>query len=248
MDNKIYSIENLQFKQDGFNLSVDTLTIEKNEKIAVLGENGSGKTTFLNIISGFNKNYKGKVLFQNTEMRNLSFDNRSKLLSYLPQFSEIHFGYTVFETILFGRFPHLQGNDFSEEDIKKTEKLILKFDLEKYKNKSYSHLSGGEKRRVMIARILNQESPVLLLDEPTSMIDIKYSISIYDFLSNLTSSTIIATIHDINLALKFFNRFIFMKNGKILYNLIKEEINKEVLYNVYEVEFNNFGNFFFIGK
>ena len=162
----------------------------------------------------------------------------------MPQFSEISFGYTVFETILFGRFPYLKGDNFSKDDYKKTESLIKNFELEKYSNKAYTTLSGGEKRRVMIARILNQNTSVMLLDEPTSMIDVKFSINIYKFLKKLTDTTVIATIHDINLALMFFSRFIFMKNGQILFDLKKESINREILYEVYEVEFSKSGNYF----
>jgi iron complex transport system ATP-binding protein len=168
---------------------------------------------------------------------------RSTKLSYLSQFSSISFNYTIFETILFGRFPYLKGEKFSEDDYEKTEELLIKFNLEKYRNNEFFTLSGGEKRKVMVARVLNQETDVVLLDEPTSMVDIKFSLFILDYISKL-EATVIASIHDVNLALQFFKRFIFMKNGRILHDLNRSEVSKEVLYETYEVNFNKLDNYF----
>ncbi len=241
--NKVYNIKKLQFSYGNFNLLIENVQINEHDKIAILGENGCGKTTFLNIISGYYKEYIGEIIFFNKDLKSFNEKERSKKLSYLSQFSSISFNYTIFETILFGRFPYVKGEKFLKEDYEKTEKLLKQFNLYKYKNSEFFSLSGGEKRKVMVARTLNQETEVILLDEPTSMVDIKFSLFILNYLNNL-KSTIIASIHDINLALQFFKRFIFMKNGRIIYDLNREEISEEVLYETYEVRFRKLGDYF----
>jgi iron complex transport system ATP-binding protein len=239
----IYNIENLEFSYKQFKLYINKLKILKNDKIAILGENGSGKSTLLNLISGYYNEYNGKIDFFNKNLKKYNEKERSTKLSYLSQFSSISFNYTIFETILFGRFPYLKGEKFSEDDYEKTEELLIKFNLEKYRNNEFFTLSGGEKRKVMVARVLNQETDVVLLDEPTSMVDIKFSLFILDYISKL-EATVIASIHDVNLALQFFKRFIFMKNGRILHDLNRSEVSKEVLYETYEVNFNKLDNYF----
>jgi len=239
----IYNIQNLEFSYKQFKLYINKLKILKNDKIAILGENGSGKSTLLNLISGYYNEYNGKIDFFNKNLKKYNEKERSTKLSYLSQFSSISFNYTIFETILFGRFPYLKGEKFSEDDYEKTEELLIKFNLEKYRNNEFFTLSGGEKRKVMVARVLNQETDVVLLDEPTSMVDIKFSLFILDYISKL-EATVIASIHDVNLALQFFKRFIFMKNGRILHDLNRSEVSKEVLYETYEVNFNKLDNYF----
>jgi len=241
--NSVYTIKNLKFSYGKFQLFIENFKIFKNDKIAILGENGCGKSTLLNILSAYYIEYIGDILFFNKNLKFFNEKERAKKLSYLSQFATISFNYTIYETILFGRFPYLKGEKFSEEDYRKTNLLLKKFNLEKYRNREFFTLSGGEKRKVMVARTLNQETEVVLLDEPTSMVDIKFSLFILDYISKL-NSTVIASIHDINLALQFFQRFIFMKNGKIIFDLCRDKINEEVLYETYEVRFNRIGSYF----
>ena len=242
MDN-IFEIENLFFSYQNFTLDINSVKIEKNEKIAILGENGCGKTTLLNVLSGYNENFKGRISLFNENIKKIPFEAKAKKLSYLSQFANISFGYTVYETILFGRFPYLRGEKFTKQDYEKTDKLIKDFNLEKLRERQFSTLSGGEKRKVMVAKTLNQETDVILLDEPTNMVDIKFSMFILKKLSML-NATVVSTIHDINMALQFFGRFLLMKNGKIIFDLNKKEITREILNETYEVHFNQIGDFF----
>ncbi len=235
-------IKNLKFCLEKFKLEIDFLKIEKNQKVAVLGENGSGKTTFLNLLSGFYKTEKSiKILDKFIE--DINFHERAKLISYLPQFPDILFNFSVFETVLFGRYPHLKGFSYSKEDFEKTERILEKFSLEKFKHKSFAKLSGGEKKRVMLARALNQESEILLFDEPFANLDIKHSVEFLKILKDI-KKTVICSIHDINLAVNGFKRFIFFKKGKIIYDIEKEELNEKILFEVFEVNFIRSGNFF----
>ncbi len=243
MSELLYKIDNLKYNLDSFILELKDFYIKSNQKIAILGENGSGKTTLLNILSGFYKtNKKVKVLEKFIE--DIPPKIRSRKIAYLPQFSEVLFNFTVFETVLMGRFPNIDGYHFTENDIKKTETIIKKFELENYKNRQFTNLSGGEKKRVMLARIFNQESDILLLDEPFAMLDVKHSIHLIKILKE-TTKTVICIIHDINLGINLFDRFIFLKKGKIIYDINREELNENILSNVFEVYFKCVDNYFF---
>jgi len=236
-------IEGLYFNLNGFKLVIDHLKILKNEKVAILGENGSGKSTFLNILSGFYKTNK-KIKIGENFIEEISPQNKAKLIAYLPQFSEILFNFTVFETVLMGRYPYIKNFGFTEEDYKLTEDVLIEFDLVDYKDKIYSKLSGGEKKRVMIARTVNQDSEILLFDEPFAMLDAKYTTQLLEILKNLRK-TLICVLHDINIARSIFDRLIFFKHGKILYDIPKENLNEKILEDVFDVKFQSFDNFYF---
>ena len=236
-------IKELKYTLDGFELNINSFKIDKNEKVAILGENGSGKTTLLNLISGFYKTDK-KIKIMNNFIEEIPPSIRAKTIAYLPQFSEILFNFTVFETVLMGRFPHVKGFDFSEKDYESTEKMLKLFNHEEYRDKLFVKLSGGEKKRVMLARIFNQESDILLLDEPFASLDVKHSIELLKILKCI-KKTVLCIVHDINIANSFFNRLIFLKKGKILYNIEKEELNEKILEDVFEVNFRCIDNYYF---
>ena len=240
----IISIENLIYNLDNFILEIEKLNIKKGEKVAILGENGSGKSTFLNIISGYYKTEK-KVKIKDKYIEEINSSHRAKLIAYLPQFSEILFNYTVYETVLMGRFPHVNEFDFSERDHNNTNKVIKMFHLDDYRDKLFVKLSGGEKKRVMLARIFNQDSEIILLDEPFASLDVKHSIHLGKILKKL-NKTVITIVHDINIAKDIANRLIFLKNGKIISNITREELNNEILFKVFDVEFKCINNYYFI--
>ncbi len=243
MNEFLYRIDHLNYNLNSFVLELKDFYIENNQKVAILGENGSGKTTLLNLLSGFYKTNK-KIKIFSKFIEEIPSKVRSRKIAYLPQFSEVLFNFTVFETVLMGRFPNIEGYNFTDGDIKQTETIIKKFELENYKNRPFTNLSGGEKKRVMLARIFNQESDILLLDEPFAMLDVKHSIHLIKILKEV-KKTIICIIHDINLGNNLFDRFIFLKNGKIIYDITKEKLNESILSDVFEVSFKRVSNYFF---
>ncbi len=236
-------IKDLKYMLDGFELNIDSFKIDKNEKVAILGENGSGKTTLMNILSGFYKTER-KIKLNDKFLEEIPSYVRAKIIAYLPQFSEILFNFTVYETVLMGRFPHVKGFDFSKKDYESTEKMLKLFKLEKYRDKLFVKLSGGEKKRVMLARIFNQESKILLLDEPFASLDVKHSIELLKILKSI-EKTVLCIVHDINIANSFFDRLIFLKKGKILYNIKKEELSEKILQDIFEVSFKCVDNHYF---
>lgn len=227
-------IHDLSYRRGDFSLAIPSLSINAGEKVALMGENGCGKSTLINLLAGFIESNKEAVRYQDRALESISHTERARIFSVLPQFSDISFPFSVFEVALLGRFTHLNGADFQAEDREKTAQLLTLLDLDKYQQRSFAELSGGEKRRVMIARVLNQEAPIIYLDEPNSSLDIRHTLEIFEHLSQL-SHTVVTSVHDINLAHRYFDRFLFFKNGSLLYDVKKEQVSQQLLSEVYDV-------------
>lgn len=227
-------IDHLSFSRKDFSLQLDNLTISSGEKVALMGENGCGKSTLINLMSGLIETSSKSVFYNHDPLAQLSHLDRAKLFSILPQFSDISFPFSVFEVVQLGRFAHMQGKTFNHDDAEKTEQLLKLLDIYHYRNKSYAELSGGEKRRVMLARVLNQQAPIIYLDEPNSSLDIRHTLEIFHHLSQLPQ-TIITSVHDINLAHRYFDRFLFFKQGKLLHDVNRCDVTSSLLSEVYNV-------------
>jgi iron complex transport system ATP-binding protein len=226
-------IKNLTIKRKDFELLCPKLTIKENEKVAILGENGSGKTTLLLALTGNIEKFSGSIELFGKPILSYRESKRAKLVSFLPQFSDMLFNNSVFDVVLLGRYAQ-NGGVFTKQDIEKTKSILYGFDLLKFKDKGYYELSGGEKRRVMVAKTINQDALIDVFDEPFANMDIKHSIKILKMIQKRQKTTI-ASLHDINFALAFFDRIIALKGGKIIFDGAKDEITKEVVDEVYEI-------------
>lgn len=199
-------VGSIYYKQGGdFLLTAGNFKIEQGEKVAVLGENGSGKkSTLMHLMTGVIGN--ADIRYMGQPLKKMSYIDRARMLSFLPQMPEVSFPFTVFfEVVKFGQY------NASNEDIEEATNTSLRMaDIYHLKERVFSELSGGEKRRVMLARVINQGSPVQILDEPVSMLDIRHELEILDLLVN-SDKTVVASIHDVNLAVEYFDRFIFLK-------------------------------------
>jgi len=240
----IIDIKNLNAKVGDFTLKIDSLTVSKSGKIALLGENGAGKSTLLDIISGVNKNFTGELNILNKQISNYKPIELANLISYLPQFSEIIFGFDVFDTVLFGRYPKTLGK-FDYYDFEKTELWLKKLDIYHLKDRKFNELSGGEKKRVMLARVLNQDTDIILLDEPFSMLDVKHTKTVKEILANENKSIILSS-HDINILKGLVDEVVFLKKGEILCKVNINDLSKEILNEVFEVDFKCIDGFYFI--
>jgi iron complex transport system ATP-binding protein len=141
---------------------------------------------------------------------------------------EVSFPFKVREVVEFGRYMSQSAEDATEHCMKSAEVYHLK-------ERVFSELSGGEKRRVMFARVMNQGTPVMLLDEPVSMLDIRNRLQIMELIVN-NEKTAVVTIHDVNLAMEYFDRLIFMKNGHLVFDLRKSEVDQHVISEVFDVK------------
>jgi iron complex transport system ATP-binding protein len=239
MKEKIITIKNLSFAYDGSNV-LDNINFDVASGcfLSILGPNGSGKSTLINLISKVLKNYKGEIIVKDRSIENLNSKEMAKLVAVVPQYSNAGFNFLVGELVLMGRFPYVsrfgrekkQDFDIVEDVMEKTKTLPL------YK-KRFNELSGGEKQRVIIAQALVQDTPIILLDEPTSHLDINFQIEIMDLFYKLNTDegkTIIGVFHDINLAANYSKKAILLKNGMVFgYGEINDTITKENIKKVF---------------
>jgi len=215
-----------------FELNVPEIVFGAGEKIALMGENGSGKSTLMHVAAGLIDG--GYVEVDGEDLIKLDYVKRAEKLAFLPQNPDISFPFTVFEVVRFGRFAKT-GGAYTEKDMEISEKIMHELDIYRLKDRKFSELSGGEKRRAMLARALNQDASVIMLDEPVSMLDIRHSLSILGGLKDRTE-TVIASIHDINMAVQFFDRLILLKNGKVAYDINKKDFSSKIIKEVFGVE------------
>lgn len=228
------SLKGVSLERGKFSLLVPSLEVPPGEKVAVLGENGSGKTTLLAIMAGFLTPHRGEVMLGDLPISALSPMERARLVAFLPQLTSVVFPFTVYQLVLMGRFPHCDRRDFGVQDHSHTEKILKAMNLQDLRHRKYPYLSGGEQRRVMLAKVLNQSTPLLLLDEPVAMLDTRHALLSLNLLKSWRG-TVVAVMHDVNLALAHFERFLFLKEGCVLYDIEKEAISHEILSEVYGV-------------
>lgn len=196
-----------------------TFQINNRAMLGIVGPNGSGKTTLLRTISRVLPPGKGKVLLESADLYQMPARQAAKNIAVVGQETQFDFPFTVKEIVTMGRLPHLKR--FQKENAKDHEavfKAMQAADLLQLADRPVNKLSGGEKQRVLIARALAQEPAVLLLDEPTSYLDLNYQLEIMELLQRLHHEqriSIVMVLHDINLACQFCDNLLVLKDGKI---------------------------------
>ncbi len=229
-------ITGLYVQQGGFTLEVPYLFLQKGELVAICGNNGSGKSTFLSVLSGL-REFSGDYYLNGKDFRKLSLQERTRHISFLPQQSIVNMPFDVFYVVLTSRFPLVEGNRYTPQDYRKVEKALKQFDLLHLKQRPFNKLSGGEKQRVLLARTFVREAEIVLLDEPFTAVDLKHKHHLIKFLKKISQKNlIIAVIHDLSLAFQYFDRFLFFKEGKLLFDLKRKELNEEKLSQIFEIE------------
>ena len=192
--------------------------VASGEFVGIVGPNGSGKTTLLRAISGLLKAQHGSIFISQHRIDHLERKELARRIAFVPQLMEPVEGFTVEELVMLGRTPYFERFSFeSVEDYEAVKWAIEELKIEGLKDREVTELSGGEFQRVAIARALAQEPKILLLDEPTSHLDIRYQVKICKLLRKLRSHrSIVATFHDLNLASRFCSRLILLKNGELI--------------------------------
>ena len=207
--------------------------LKQNEWIGIIGANGSGKSTLLKGVLKFIPTLYGDVLFEDNSIKNYSRNNLSRKIAYLPQKLNNNLNITVKDLISLGRSPYKNFWEFdlNNEDLKIINEAIHIMDLNKLKNKFINELSGGQSQRAFLAMTIAQNPNILLLDEPTTFLDINYQIKFLESLKNLIQIkkfSIITVLHDINLAARFCDRIAILKEGKLIdINTPEKVLNKE---------------------
>ena len=212
--------------------------LERGEVVGLLGPNGSGKSTLLRSIFGVLKPSGGVIYFDGRKLAEMEIREIARLLGYLPQEGS-ETGLKVKEVVMLGRTPHIHGISFKEGDLKAVREALRLVGLSDFEEKKFSELSGGEKQKVLLARVFAQQTDVLLLDEPTAHLDISSQLEIMGLIRKRVRdgcSALIA-IHDINLASAYCDRLLLIKKGKIFAAGKPEEtITRENIREVYGVD------------
>ena len=219
-----------------------SFNLKKNEWIGIIGSNGSGKSTLLKGILKFIPNLSGDVFLEENSLKNISRNNLSKEIAYLPQKLNNNLSITVKDLISLGRSPYKKFWDFNldERDINIIDEAIQIMDLNELKDKFINELSGGQSQRAFLAMIIAQNSKILLLDEPTTFLDINYQIKLLESLKKLLQIkkiSIITVLHDVNLAARFCDRIAILKEGKLIdINTPKKVLNPENFKKAFEID------------
>ena len=239
----IIKIENLHFSYGNRDIlkGID-LEISEKKITGILGPNGCGKTTLLKNILGYFKGEQGNIFLDGKESRKFSQKEKAKLISFVPQKSQLMSAMTVEEFTLMGRLPHLNNSwdGYSKSDMEITKKYLAELDLEKFTERKAVTLSGGEFQRVLLARALTQETKIILLDEPTSALDLNHALDLMEKVRENVKEkgiTAAAVLHDLNLAAMFCDELIMLKKGKVCCKGTPQKVlTKENLKKVYDID------------
>jgi iron complex transport system ATP-binding protein len=214
-----------------------THVFEQGHFTAIMGVNGSGKSTLIRCINGMNKTSKGQIFIGEKTLDKISITEIALRIAYVPQVHQNLFPATVFDTVLSGRIPYITWRP-KEVDIEIVKDVLQEMNLNDKALRDINQLSGGERQKVFIARALAQKTDIILLDEPTSNLDLKHQMEIMILLRQLSEAgkTIIMAIHDINMALKYCNRFCMMKNGQLIASGSTIDIDEHLIKEGYEVD------------
>jgi len=189
------------------------------EIVGLLGPNGSGKSTLLKILSGVLAGFGGSVLLDGRELASLSRREVARELAVVPQETRFGFPFSALEVVLMGRHPHLGRMSFeSSRDLELARSALERCGVSELAPRSILELSSGERQRVVFARALAQEPRVLLLDEPTSFLDVRHQVEIYELVRGLVEERGVAALtvlHDLNLAAEYCDRIYLLHGGAI---------------------------------
>ncbi|AJC72412.1 iron ABC transporter ATP-binding protein [Thermococcus guaymasensis DSM 11113] len=231
---KVLKVKNLNFGYNGSQILHNvSLEVERGELVAILGPNGAGKSTLMKCLAGVFK-CKGVEVF-GKPINEYSQEELAKIIGYVPQAIVPGF-MRVFDTVLLGRRPYM-GLKPSKKDIEAVKSTLKMLKIDHLALKPLNKLSGGELQKVNIARALAQEPEILLMDEPTNNLDLRSQVEVMKIAREFVDSgkTAVIIMHDVNLALRFADRFVFMKDGRIIKDGGRNVLTPELFEEVYGV-------------
>ncbi len=221
-------------------LSDLSFSVERGELLGIIGPNGSGKTTLIRVLGRALLPHSGTVTFEGKALSRYDRRDLARKVAVVPQETMVAFPFTVLEIVLMGRAPYLGRFAFERtEDIEKAREALRLTATLGFAMRRLGELSGGEKQRVILARALAQDPRLLLLDEPTTFLDLKHQLEIYRLIKKLTVEqglTVIASSHDLNLAGMFCDRLILLDEGRKAEEGKPEKVlSRDILGSVYGV-------------
>ncbi|WP_145046603.1 ABC transporter ATP-binding protein [Paenibacillus xylanexedens] len=214
-----------------------SLQVKEKQFVGLIGPNGCGKSTLLKSIYKVIKPQQGNVFLDHTDILKSSPKVVARHMGVVGQFNELSFDFTVREMVMMGRTPHKKLLETDNgRDLEIVEQALEKVHLNGHADRNYISLSGGEKQRVVLARVLAQQPEFLILDEPTNHLDIKYQLQILNIVKSLDIG-ILAALHDLELAASYCDHLYVVKQGQIVVHGKPTDIlTREMIGEVFEVD------------
>lgn len=212
---------------------------ESSEMVAIVGPNGAGKSTLLGVMAGLRPDYTGQCQYNATEVRKWPRRAFARQVAFVPQTVHLDFPFTAEQVVMMGRTPHCDGLFESPEDREAVERAMATTDTTAFRKRDFRSLSGGERQRIILASVLAQSPRVLLLDEPTTFLDLQHQVAIYSLLRDLSKQglLVVAVTHDVNLAAAYSSRVIMLHAGETLADSCPSEVlTPEMLHRVFGVD------------
>jgi iron complex transport system ATP-binding protein len=219
-------------------LSDVSLALQAGEVLALVGPNGSGKTTFIRAVTGLVPLVTGTVGLCGRDARRLRQHELARLVAVVPQDPALPFAFSALDCVLMGRTPHLRlFQNESAADVDAARRAMLATDSWTLADRPVGELSGGERQRVIVARALAQDTPLLLLDEPTAHLDIGHQAAVLQLVQTFARSqgkAVLAVVHDLTLAAQFCDRLVMLAGGRVVASgTAAEVLRPELLRQVY---------------
>jgi iron complex transport system ATP-binding protein len=241
-DRAVFEVTGLEFAYGSLRvLDGLDLTVEPGFCYGIVGPNGCGKTTLVDLLIRTRQPAAGEIRFMGRDLEGYRRSELARKVALVPQEFGINFPFSVAETVLMGRHPYIaRFSSPRAEDREAVERALAEMDLLHLRDKPVTDLSGGEKQRVVLARSLAQETPVLLLDEPTSNLDIRHSLAILGRVRRRVAEegrTVVAVMHDLNLAAAHCDRLVFLRGGRVYAaGATMDVLNEETIREVFAVD------------
>lgn len=204
-----------------------SLTVERGDFIGLIGPNGAGKTTLLRTLSGLLRGQEGAVILDGHDLERMSVAEIARIQAHMPQSTSNTYGFNGLEIVMMGRYPHMNRFQVEgSEDRRVALDAMRLTETEAFVDREVATLSGGERQRLFLARALAQRPRILLLDEPTSNLDIQHQLKVLGTIRDLVGAglTAVAAIHDLALAARYCNRLVLLSRGRVLAQGSPEEV------------------------
>ncbi len=217
------------------------LSVNSGEWLGVIGPNGSGKSTLIKGILGITKSFKGNIYLNNKDINLFTNKIIAQTISFLPQQLNTNLSITVKELVALGRSPYKEFWEFdlNKHDLEKINQSLNLVDMYDLKDKLINQISGGQCQRAYLALALAQDPEILILDEPTNALDLKYQIKFLEIIRTLKVSrniSVITILHDLNLAARYSDKIIALKDGETIgYGSSSELINEKNIKNIFDI-------------
>jgi len=223
MSEPLLTTRALSFRySSGHGVDAVDLAVAPGELVGLLGPNGAGKSTLVRLLSGVVGPYRGSIRLLGDELATLGRREIARRVAVVPQEPRLELPFSALEVVLLGRHPHLSGLAFeSDTDLALARQALERVDALALADRPVAELSTGERQRIVVARALAQETPLLLLDEPAAALDLRHQVELFDLLRELAAGErnegrgVVAVLHDLNLAAEYCDRVVLMKDGRI---------------------------------